>query len=427
MMLGYHLPYKVCDPIHGFIRFDEIEKKVIDSPFYQRLRYIKQMGVAYLVYPGATHTRFEHCMGVMDLATRMYETLMAKHNLFFADKVPSDPDERNYWRRILRIAALCHDLGHLPYSHTAESDLFPYGGHEMMTFRIVQNERMRKIWKTIPSVGPSHGRSVEQDILKLAVSEEELKEFDPTIKLSSWEKVLSKIITDDNFGADRMDYLIRDAEHTGVGYGHFDYHQLVDTLRILPNLKSITSSPLTIGVSKSGLQSVESLWIARYLMSARVYQHSKCRIYSHHMSRFITRYYSNRGFPNDLEKYLRENDGTIIAALYDARDANDYDALALLKEEKGFEEIVLDRATAEEVIKRKEELEQKFKDFVFIDYIPEAQEGEKFRQFPVLADGQVMISSDASFFLKDIPMASKMVSLFAHPDKVADVKKALVK
>lgn len=421
-MFSYQLPYKICDPVHGFIRFDEIEKKVINAPFYQRLRFIMQMGVAFLVYPGATHSRFEHCLGVMDLATRIYETLMAKHNLFFADMVPSDIEERNYWRRILRIAALCHDLGHLPFSHTAESDLFPVGGHELMTFRIVQSEQMRKIWQEIPS----NGRNVEEDILKLAVSEEELKAFDPKIQLTSWEKVLSQVITEDNFGADRMDYLIRDAEHTGVGYGHFDYHQLVDTLRILPNLKKLSDSPLTIGVSKSGLQSVESLWIARYLMSARVYQHSKCRIYSYHMSRFITRHYGRLGFPLDLEKYLHENDGTIITALYKGRQENDYDALALLKEVEGFREIPLEKDKVARAIERKEELEQKFKGKIFIDYIPEVIEKESFRQFPVLSDGHVILSSEASFFLKDIPLTNSHISLFAHPDYITPIEQSLL-
>jgi len=111
-------PFKICDPVHGFIRFGELEQRVIDSRPFQRLRYIRQMGVAYLIYPGATHTRFEHSLGVMELVTRIYNTI--SHDL---------PEERvAYWRQILRLAALCHDMGHLPFSHTAEQVLLPEGG-----------------------------------------------------------------------------------------------------------------------------------------------------------------------------------------------------------------------------------------------------------------------------------------------------------
>ncbi len=418
-MFNYQLPYKICDPIHGFIRFDEIERKVIDTGFFQRLRYIRQMGVSYLVYPGANHTRFEHSLGVMDLATRIYETIMAKHNLVFSQMVPIHLEEKAYWCRILRLAALCHDMGHLPFSHTAEPDLFPTGGHERMTFKIIQSEALRTIWRMIPS----QGRSVEEDILKLCVSEKELKEFDPKIVLGSWESVLSQVITEDNFGADRMDYLIRDAQNTGVGYGHFDYHQLIDTLRILPSLKE--THLLTIGVAEGGVQSIESLWIARYLMSARVYQHPKARIFNYHMCRFMTHHYSKKGFPTALAGYVRETDATILAALYQAADEGDYDALTLLKEEKGFQEILVDSHTEAKVIENLEEL-KKYKEILFVDYDPDAKEVEHLRQFPVLSEsGPVMLSSQVSPFLRDIPIGSKKLRLFAHPDKVEEIKAIL--
>jgi uncharacterized protein len=422
-MFSYLLPYKICDPIHGFIRYNEIEKKVIDSPFFQRLRYIRQMGVAYLVYPGATHTRFEHSLGVMNFATSIYETLMAKHNLIFSQMIPTHPEEKAYWGHILRIAALCHDMGHLPFSHTAEKDLLPCGGHERVTLQIIQNETMRSIWKMIPS----NGRSAEVDILKLSVSEEELHEFDPTLSLDPWEKVLSQIITDDNFGADRMDYLIRDAQFTGVGYGHFDYHQLIDTLRILPSLHpSDKSNLLTIGVSISGIQSVESLWIARYLMASRVIHHPKSRIYTHHMRRFITNHYYKKGFPRNLQGYLHETDATILQALYIAAEEKNYDALSLLKTERGFVDIFIDPSYEKSIISRLSEIGRKFGDDIFIDYFPKSKESEHLRQFPVLSeDGKVVTSSEITSFLRDIPIGSKVLALFIHPSRLEELKEEL--
>ena len=275
-------PFKICDPIHGFIRFGETESRVIDSHPFQRLRYIHQMGIAYLVYPGATHSRFEHSLGVMELVTRIYNTLIDPHNQTIS--LNKSQEELSYWRLILRLAALCHDMGHLPFSHTAEKSLLPEGGHEQMTHRLIRSPELRAIWKGI-------GERAEDDIVKLAV-------MDSGLDLNPWEKVLSQIITEDNFGADRIDYLIRDGQYTGVGYGHFDYHQLIDCLRILQE-----EGHLSLGIIANGIQSVESLWIARYMMYARVYHHPKSRVLSNHMHRFMQRHY-NRSISHTIEGYL---------------------------------------------------------------------------------------------------------------------------
>src|SRR3990167_8889868 len=98
---------KIYDALHGFIRFNPIEQKLIDSAPFQRLRFIHQLGIAYFVYPGATHSRFEHSLGTMEIATRI------------AQQIGASAD----WVQIIRLAALCHDLGHLPFSHDAEEAL----------------------------------------------------------------------------------------------------------------------------------------------------------------------------------------------------------------------------------------------------------------------------------------------------------------
>src|ERR1700679_655270 len=90
---------KIFDAVHGFIPFDEFEKELIDSQPFQRLHYIHQLGIAYIVYPGATHTRFEHSLGAMELATRIFGKIVAK-------QFPL-PDAE-YWLQIVRLAALCH-------------------------------------------------------------------------------------------------------------------------------------------------------------------------------------------------------------------------------------------------------------------------------------------------------------------------------
>lgn len=381
--------FKICDPVHGFIRFDAPERSLIDSIPFQRLRYIRQMGVAYLVYPGATHCRFEHSLGVMELVTRIYNTLINPHHRI----VPLDlsEEEIDYWRLILRFAALCHDLGHLPFSHTAEASLLPQGGHEQMTLKIIQTKELQEIWKRI-------GPRVEEDIIKLAVSNSGLA-------LSPWEKVLSQVITEDNFGADRIDYLIRDANYTGVRYGQFDYHQLIDTLRLLP-----ADGGLSLGVSASGIQSVESLWIARYMMYARVYQHPKSRVYTNHMHRFMARHY-RKSLSSNIEGFLEQSDFTLLTALAQAANEGDYDARVLLKKERAFVEVPVEKLSSDAI----QDLEEEFGDALFIDSLPHKIGG---REFPVYTEEkEIRSSSEVSPFLCDIPRGGKPFCLYVHPDK----------
>ena len=132
------LTHEIRDPIHTFIKLSSEERKVLDSPQFQRLRYIHQLALTYLVYPGATHNRFEHSLGVMELASRVYDVVTDPENIHneIKDKFPevNDSVKRNYWKEVIRMAALCHDLGHIPFSHAAEKELMEEGcSHETFT------------------------------------------------------------------------------------------------------------------------------------------------------------------------------------------------------------------------------------------------------------------------------------------------------
>ncbi len=119
------------DPIHDYIRLDDLEAAVLKSPALQRLRWVRQLGLGHLVFPGAEHSRFGHALGAMELAGRLYDSL--------AIKAPEllDPDPRGPQRRTVRLAALVHDIGHAPFSHSSE-ELFEDGiDHEQMTQRLL--------------------------------------------------------------------------------------------------------------------------------------------------------------------------------------------------------------------------------------------------------------------------------------------------
>ena len=124
--------HEIRDPIHEFIKLDSDERDVLDSLPVQRLRNVHQLAMEYLVYPGATHKRFEHALGVMELAGRVFDTITRNDLVhdeirrLFREDIESE-DQKRYWRRVLRMAALCHDIGHLPFSHAAEVELLPEG------------------------------------------------------------------------------------------------------------------------------------------------------------------------------------------------------------------------------------------------------------------------------------------------------------
>lgn len=273
------ITHEIRDPIHTFIKMNNDEKLILDSTYFQRLRSIHQLAMSYLVYPGATHKRFEHSLGVMELAGRVYDVITNPETIHprVNELIPElgDANKVRYWRCVTRMAALCHDLGHLPFSHAAEADLLPEGWkHEHITADIIG--ALNDVWQKMTP--PLRGI----DVKKIAVGPAILS----NINFTDWETILSELIGGDAFGVDRMDYLLRDSHHLGVAYGVFDQYRLIDTMRILPKEYEETEEP-ALGIEEGGLQSAEALLLARYFMFSQVYFHKTRRIYDHHLKDFL--------------------------------------------------------------------------------------------------------------------------------------------
>ncbi len=257
------------DPIHELIKAYDCEIRIIDSFPFQRLRFISQLGIAYMVFPSAQHSRFEHSLGTMKLAGRIYNSLGLK-------------DEKLY--KIARLAGLLHDIGHTPFSHTTEV-LLGDKSHESIGERVLFEECIADILKNC-------GYSLEdiQLIVELAFR-----------KGSS----LPKIITGE-FGADRMDYLRRDAYFCGTSYGFFDYRRLLENMLFIEGKKC---------VHISALRALESFILGRYFMYSQVYFHKVVRILNIHLEEVIHDFLE-RGLLNRMDFY-RKTDPHVLHLMLD--------------------------------------------------------------------------------------------------------------
>jgi HD superfamily phosphohydrolase len=300
--------HEIRDPIHTFIRVSSDERKVIDSRPFQRLRDIHQLALTYLVYPAATHRRFEHSLGVMELAGRVFDVITRQENRRNDAREFFRPDnELAYWRTVVRMGALCHDLGHIPFSHGAE-ELLPSGyHHEHLSVDVILGEELTAVWNAMtPPIKP-------RDVAKVAVGLKawpfERSDFSP------WDELMTEIVTGNAFGVDRIDYLLRDSHHAGVGYGRFDHHRLVDSLRILR-----WGDKPVIGIERGGMHAAEALQLARYFMFEQLYFHRVRRALDLHLRQFLREWLPGGTYPIAIVEHLALTDNEVLAAMRKACD-----------------------------------------------------------------------------------------------------------
>lgn len=229
----------VRDPLWNNIRLDEEALAVLDTPPIQRLRYVRQLGYAFLVYPGATHTRFEHALGAYHLAGRALTSLRERSSDW-----PLTPQQE----RQCRLAALLHDVGHYPFSHALEEAGLPH--HEALAQRHLGHPALRAaLERTAGSDGTEQISALIQG-----------RSTSPVAGLISGSVDLDKI-----------EYLTRDGAMCGVPYGGID----VD--RLLGSLCLVDTDRWHIGIHEKGLSALESLLFSKYQLFRNVYWHHAVR------------------------------------------------------------------------------------------------------------------------------------------------------
>lgn len=298
----------VKDEIHGTLEFDALEERIIDCADFQRLRRIRQMSVTNLVYPGANHTRFEHSLGTAHLSGMI------------ARRIGLDDEEV----RKVKLYGLLHDIGHTPFSHEGEDVLRKYvGDHEGLgEKKILQGE--------IADIISENFRPKE--ILELG----------------------NENIVSSDIGSDRMDYLKRDAQNTGVAYGIIDIDRIVHTIGMERG---------QLCIEKGGLEAAEYLLVARFVMFSTVYLHKAVRIATAMLYRAIEETIAD-GYPPERFAALDDEDAmAVMLAHRGSGYAKDIRNRRLYKEAYS-----IPRGSLREAEKLEKELSEEFGCDVIVDY-----------------------------------------------------------
>ncbi len=264
---------EIRDPVHNYISLTEAEKRVIDTRTFQRLRNIKQLAAAYLVYPGAEHTRFGHSLGTLHLAGKLAEHLSNK-GFISKEEV-----------KLIRLSGLLHDIGHGPFSHVFE---------EAVENIIKKNHEDFTVWLI--------EKSEVGDILKDEGFEP--KEIINFFKRGDFKTQIVRGPVD----SDKMDFLVRDSYFTGVEYGKIDVHRLIYGMEIVKN---------ELAIDYGCLYALEAFLLARFEMFKAVYYHKTVRSAELMLANAISLAadYLNIRDVKEPEDYIKMDDVYVISKL----------------------------------------------------------------------------------------------------------------
>jgi uncharacterized protein len=303
----------------------------VDHPVFQRLRRIRQLAWTDHVYPSAMHTRFEHSLGVMHIATRLYDSIVSSSSSTLKSVYGYTDLGLQRDRQKVRLAALLHDVGHSPFSHGSE-ELFP----EKPLPDLKSADALKKAGKghyghedySLALIRGPLGEAIDNDEWNRRNYGIKADEIAAIIEGTSaagpalfWRDLLSG-----QLDADRMDYLMRDSYHTGVSYGKYDLHRLVSTVRAFADEKRDQKTP-RVGISSGGWYAAEELILARYSTHKQVYFHKTRIAYDIHLKGAMQKMLPGETYPSpagsELTEYLRWDDWRVLGLLAQGEGGED--------------------------------------------------------------------------------------------------------
>lgn len=310
---------RIRDPIHGTIVLSDEEKEIIDSRFYQRLRHVRQLGFGDLAFPGATHTRHAHSLGAMYVSSRLFDAMTSRASL--------SPEARERFRAAVRLAVLCHDLGHMPLSHASESiapkrallRLPAWMGdgegtqatHEDFTAKILLDSSLTPI---ISRVYARLGVTPAQ-VASLVTGH--LPDGDAGFRDGGvdWTPALRALVSGE-LDADRMDYLLRDSFYTGVNYGRYDIEWILQNLTVAEQ-----GGRAVLALSKAAIFAFEDFLLSRYHMFLSVYYHHTSVSFDWMLKRYYEEAPGEFEVPADPEAFLECDDVALHLTLRRSKSA----------------------------------------------------------------------------------------------------------
>lgn len=411
---------RVRCPVQGFVRYSKAEQAIIDHGCFQRLRNIRQLAFTHYVYPGAVHSRFEHSLGVMELATQAFDQLvLSDANLLYEhiSSVPAFTDNTlAKARQLVRLMGLLHDVGHTAFSHAGETLLPKPKRHEIISGWIVSNKG--PLGKMLDE---TFFEGISDFLSKLLLEDDE---DPPPPQLL----VLGQLVSG-QLDFDRTDYLLRDSLHCGVEYGKFDHLRLIGSL--VPHFNEHTAS-VAVGVEPGGFHTFEALILARYYMNTQVYMHKTRRAFDLVLEQWLHSWGAEHfASPEDVLKY-----DDVVLTYQMAKDVEDlppedprarWAKRLLMRDhprlvwERGDHADIMDRDTAQRILRT---LKAEFTDveFLFDDnakgaihklYVPGDVE-EVDNIFIVERNGSTYPLSYRSKVIEKIPKRFWVLRIFAY-------------
>lgn len=304
---------RIRDPIHGSLTVSDEETRVIDSPTFQRLRHVRQLGFGDLAFPGATHTRHAHSLGAMHVASRLFDAITSRSELPVAT--------RDRFRIAVRLAVLCHDIGHMPLSHASESIAPPRAALRLPSWMGGEEagQASHEDFTAKLLIDSSLSGLIDEVYAPLGIT--------PTLVASlvtgqlppgavgfveggiDWAPVLRAIVSGE-LDADRMDYLLRDSFYTGVNYGRYDLEWILQNLSAAER-----DGKAVLALSKAAIFAFEDFLLSRYHMFLSVYFHHTSVSFDWMLRRYYEEAPGEFEIPADPEAFLQCDDMTLHLAL----------------------------------------------------------------------------------------------------------------